>query len=99
MGRLRAVAGPEEPRERLSLVLIAPSPQTRPFLFLTLGVQLVRPPSFAFLCPSAPLPAVFWFRSLIFFFFFPLHAQVSMVAFRCGPGFVLPSLTNEDLRS
>lgn len=84
VGRLREVAKPEKPQERLSLVLVSGRPQTGLFLFLTLGIVLVRPPSFAFLCPSAPLPAVFWFRSLIFFFFFLAYAQVSVAVFHCG---------------
>lgn len=52
---LREVARPEKLRERLTLVSIFLSPcQTGFFLFVALGVLLVRPPSFAFLCPSAP---------------------------------------------
>lgn len=49
------VARPEKPRERLTLVSIPRAPcQTGVFLFVALGEVLVRPPSFGFLCPSAP---------------------------------------------
>lgn len=85
MGRLREVARPEKPRERLNLVLVSLSPSDRAFP-LSHTQNIVSAP--AVLCFSLSLGSLT--RCLLvpfvvfLFFVFLAYVQVSVAVFHCG---------------
>lgn len=99
VGRLREVARPEKPRERLSLVLVSLSPSDRAFPLSHTRNTVSAP---AVLCFSLSLGSLT--RCLLvpfgffFFFFFGLGSGFRG-SFPLWPYIVLPSLLNENLIS